>query len=280
MPFPEPDLPTSPVTDPTIIDSHAIFGEDEEDTDADGESDEVQGDHHMRATPISIVSPAPISPPVPDPRRLFQRLWTDDDEILILEGFLEFTSQRGTTGHAHQHDTGPFYERIRSQVELDFSKSQLVEKLRRLKKKFRTNMAKMSSGNGTGKEAFFAFKSAHDRKAYEISEKIWGGGLDSRKCDDGIGDGGKIRKRGRKSGEVGLEVKVEETATTSSAVLAVAAASEILKMDPPMVEDCVGAGLSERWRQQQILELEVYSKRLELIQEEIKDTLVKLRSGR
>jgi len=37
-------------------------------------------------------------------------------------------------------------------------------------------------------------------------------------------------------------------------------------------------GMDEKWRKQQILELEVYSKRLELVQNEIKVALEELRS--
>ncbi|KAM7278334.1 hypothetical protein ACFE04_005468 [Oxalis oulophora] len=43
----------------------------------------------------------------------------------------------------------------------------LVEKLRRLKKKYRTVVSKLSSGKD------FSFKSPHDQATYEISRKIW-----------------------------------------------------------------------------------------------------------
>lgn len=100
-------------------------------------------------------------------RRLFQRLWTDEDEITILQGFLEFTTQRGTTHASHQYDTGPFYEQIKKQLQLEFNKNQLIEKLRRLKKKYRNVVNRMISG----KE--FTFKSAHEQATFEISRKIW-----------------------------------------------------------------------------------------------------------
>ncbi|KFK26458.1 hypothetical protein AALP_AA8G251800 [Arabis alpina] len=105
-------------------------------------------------------------PPIDDSRRLFQRLWTDEDEIELLRGFLDYmSSHRGSS--SHPPDTAPFYEQIKSKLQLDFNKNQLVEKLRRLKKKYRNVMSKISSG----KEVFF--KSPHDQATFDISRKIW-----------------------------------------------------------------------------------------------------------
>ncbi|CAA6668873.1 unnamed protein product [Spirodela intermedia] len=111
-----------------------------------------------------------------DSRRLFQRLFTDEDEIAILQGFLDFTSQRSATAahQTHHHDTGPFYDQIKTRLQLDFNKNQLVEKLRRLKKKYRNIMNKMN----TGKE--YAFKSPHDQATFELSRRIWGNSIYSR----------------------------------------------------------------------------------------------------
>ncbi|KAJ4775056.1 DNA-binding storekeeper protein-related transcriptional regulator [Rhynchospora pubera] len=101
-------------------------------------------------------------------RRLFQRLWTDEEEIRILRGFLEFTRRRGTTFASHQYDTGPFYEEIRQQLHLDFSKNQLIEKLRRLKKKYRNCATRMRS-----KGPSFSFRSPHEQAIFEIARHIW-----------------------------------------------------------------------------------------------------------
>lgn len=103
-------------------------------------------------------------PLVDDSRRLFQRLWTDEDEIELLQGFLDYTSHRGSS---HHNDTALFYDQIKSKLQLDFNKNQLVEKIRRLKKKYRNVLNKINSG----KE--FSFKTAHDQATFEISRKIW-----------------------------------------------------------------------------------------------------------
>ncbi|CAJ2631527.1 unnamed protein product [Trifolium pratense] len=103
-------------------------------------------------------------PPLEDSRKLFQRLWTDEDEMELLQGFLDYTTQRGSS---HHNDTAQFYDQIKSKLQLDFNKNQLVEKIRRLKKKYRNVLNKISSG----KE--FVFKTAHDQATFEISRKIW-----------------------------------------------------------------------------------------------------------
>uniref|UniRef100_A0A1D1YFB2 Glabrous enhancer-binding protein-like DBD domain-containing protein n=1 Tax=Anthurium amnicola TaxID=1678845 RepID=A0A1D1YFB2_9ARAE len=295
-----------------------------------------------------------------DSRRLFQRLFTDEDEIAILQGFLDFTSQRSaaTSHHAHHHDTGPFYDQIRTRLQLDFNKNQLVEKLRRLKKKYRNIVNKMGSGKD------YAFKSPHDHATFDLSRKIWGSNLYSRgagACPDddedddptphpqigGNGDCGGVgpaasmmtssdrrrsRRRGRRRSLVAAAAAAEALLMTPEAPVEVKVAEShmptAMASVPNVIEETVrsclsplfkemlcyavggpigpgaasaggfaGLGLSplslnagsnpgnapnaaaldDKWRKQQILELEVYSKRLELVQEQIKLMLEELR---
>ncbi|KAI6692569.1 hypothetical protein NL676_020279 [Syzygium grande] len=121
----------------------------------------------LRPDPLPAVlkRPSPAVTTVAKP--LFQRLWTDEDEIELLRGFLEYTTQRGGAPSGGHHDTAAFYDQIKSKLQLDFNKNQLVEKLRRLKKKYRNVIGRMSSGKD------FAFKSPHDQATFEISRRIW-----------------------------------------------------------------------------------------------------------
>ncbi|XP_057720840.1 probable transcription factor At3g04930 [Arachis stenosperma] len=318
--------------------------------------------------------------PLDDSRRLFQRLWTDEDEIELLQGFLEYTSQRGSS---HHNDTALFYDQIKSKLQLDFNKNQLVEKIRRLKKKYRNVLNKI----GSGKE--FNFKSAHDQATFEISRKIWsnlGPVADNALDDDEInlnpipnpnpnlnftfalpaprtetlfGNSSEkktppSRKRSRPRSSAATTVKMEErresmdgSASHKEHNFNLNAAATGLPATPnnncesnkcsggygipglveetvrsclsPLVKELVGGAamggghfggrgfggggfslnpiplgfgvmnnlglglgggelVDERWRKQQILELEVYSKRLELVQEQIKAALEELRS--
>ncbi|KAJ3686999.1 hypothetical protein LUZ61_016163 [Rhynchospora tenuis] len=209
-----------PIVDPT----NPYFNhDDDDDNDNDNDNDDDTGsdtnddtdhDHDLR-TLTTLTTPAaseePLTPPPPpksnpppnptldngtgqvwssvpgssdESRRLFQRLWTDEEEIRILRGFLEFTSRRGTTFASHQYDTGPFYEEIKKQFTFDFSKNQLIEKLRRLKKKYRLCALRMQT---VGKD--FSFKSAHEQNIYDVARHIWRPEMKrERESDDEDGD--------------------------------------------------------------------------------------------
>lgn len=290
--------------------------------------------------------------PLDDSRRLFQRLWTDEDEIELLQGFLDYTSQRGSSHHS---DTALFYDQIKSKLQLDFNKNQLVEKLRRLKKKYRNVLRKMSSG----KE--FSFKSPHDQATFEISRKIWrdvvsvistseDNALDDDEINPSPNFGHSVvknevtignsaekksppsRKRSRPRSGLSTDEKrelndgltsnkeqncisntsnkdsnnhnipklIEETMRSSVSPLFKELLSSAMggsfgargfggvtfsplpfySGGPSMMNVGSEKAMDERWRKQQILELEVYSKRLELVQDQIKAALEELRSTR
>ncbi|KAF7144335.1 hypothetical protein RHSIM_Rhsim05G0159700 [Rhododendron simsii] len=353
LPKPDPSTPTAPhgsagflPPDPTRprVDDVAIF-----------------------TTPAAVAAEEkkPIAA-LDDSRKLFQRLWTDEDEIELLQGFLDYSTQRGIGGansSHHHHDTAAFYDQIKSKLQLEFNKNQLVEKLRRLKKKYRNALSKMESG----KE--FVFKSPHDQAAFDISKKIWsndavrgGGGFDvddsnpnpspisvnlisfanqsNNNNNNGVNNTGGLEKkvaRPRKRARGG-GVKIEENRlefNTQPVRLAAPPVAATATSIPNLIEEtvrsclsplfkellqsatngaaCGGGGLrgfggvamaamspvplsfgglnlsgigggggdiatDERWRKQQILELEVYSKRLELVQDQIKSALAELRS--
>ncbi|XWS64657.1 hypothetical protein CRYUN_Cryun05aG0021800 [Craigia yunnanensis] len=297
-------------------------------------------------------------PPPPqqfdESRRLFQRLWTDEDEIELLQGFLDYTTSKmnsnySSSSHHHHHDTALFYDQIKSKLQLDFNKNQLVEKLRRLKKKYRNVMTKISSGKDV------SFKSPHDQATFDISRKIWSNSfvkVEDNVLDDDennnntninlIDESGEkknftpksaaSKKRSRsKGGE--MEVKrvlndgfvitnngsnndngnvegfgggggnvvgvIEETVKSCLTPLFKELLGGVmgggggrgisgLAMNAMPLSfggslNFGGAGgngelMDERWRKQQILELQVYSKRLELVQDQIKAALEEFRS--
>lgn len=306
----------------------------------------------------------PLPQQLDESRRLFQRLWTDEDEIELLQGFLDYTTQRG---NAHHHDTALFYDQIKSKLQLDFNKNQLVEKLRRLKKKYRNVINKITSGKD------FSFKTAHDQATFEISRKIWSSTPNVSVLDDedannsnnhlvishemrnnnnnnsnynnnygfvgGNANEEKVTPRPRKrsrskaggndnvsagtmnncenmnvnsgggvGGGSGIAGVVEETVRSCLSPLFRELLSNVmggmggrgiggLAMNAIMPMGFGGAGIGmgmmgfggsgvgggsevvdEKWRKQQILELEVYSKRLELVQDQIKVALEELRS--
>lgn len=310
-------------------------------------------DDAMIATAV-VEEKKPMPLPLDESRRLFQRLWTDEDEIELLQGFLDYTAQRGPNSSSHHHDTTAFYDQIKNKLQLDFNKNQLVEKLRRLKKKYRNVLSKISSG----KE--YVFKSPHDQATFEISCKIWGnggsgaaaaaGGVEGTGLDDedanpnpysnstpiptftlndhnnnGFDPNSSEKKvpRSRKRSRGGVKIEEKPLPTLNLQQPDQSVAASASASIPHLVEETVKSCLSplfkellnnavngpcasrgfggmnlnpmplgfggslnysggdvadEKWRKQHISELEVYSKRLELVQDEIKSQLEELRS--
>ncbi|KAJ0980519.1 hypothetical protein J5N97_008774 [Dioscorea zingiberensis] len=275
---------------------------------------------------------APVPSSFDDSRRLFQRLFSDEDEITILKGFLEFVSQRGTTHASYQYDTGPFYDQIKEKLQLEFSKNQLVEKLRRLKKKYRTAVARIAAGRAS------AFKSPHDREAYEISCQIWSPTFKRPRDQRAEAESNKVRiidpktpkpylidsaadlddndqkpfkpRGGLRDQSEPVEVAVVEGLPTPStgnyghpmeetvkscltplfkellncAILGPGIPGGLIGGSPapaalsPWPSTSSVAGMDEKWRKQQIMELEVYAKRMELVKEQIETRLAELKS--
>ncbi|KAM3329777.1 hypothetical protein ACQJBY_026672 [Aegilops geniculata] len=219
--------------------SSSSADQDEEGTDSDASNDSPPPAAQQAPPPPFPDSSAPPPPapaaaaafpdpagagPVPpqgasaaeDSRRLFQRLWTDEEELLILRGFLEFTSRRGTAFASHQYDTGPFYEEIRRKLSFDFSKNQLIEKLRRLKKKYRVCATRVAAQG-----AAFAFKSAHEGAIYDVARHIW-------------------RPAFKRDGDASDEDDINPA--EAAAVAAAAAAAAAAVMEPPAAVEDGGGG--------------------------------------
>ncbi|XP_078435309.1 putative transcription factor At5g28040 [Wolffia australiana] len=221
------------------------------------------GERKRQRIEIAEKKPAAIAD---DSRRLFQRLFSDEDEIAILQGFLDFNSQR-SGHHHHHHDTAPFYEQIKTRLQLDFNKNQLVEKLRRLKKKYR-NIANKKE---------YAFKTPHEQATFDLSRRIWGASVFAR--DDEEEDEPPAaappppaeRRRGKARPPAAMAEAAALKEMLYSAVGGPLGHLQPVPLGNPAMDD--------KWRKQQILELEVYSKRIELVQDQVKIILEELRKG-
>ncbi|KAG7579817.1 GLABROUS1 enhancer-binding protein family [Arabidopsis thaliana x Arabidopsis arenosa] len=95
----------------------------------------------------------------------FQRVWTEDDEIAVLQGLIDF---RNDTGVSPYDDTNRVYEVLKNSISFDVSKVQFMEKLRNLRKKYENNLVKAKNGDEP------TFVKNHDRKAFELSKFFWG----------------------------------------------------------------------------------------------------------
>ncbi|OIT18701.1 PREDICTED: uncharacterized protein LOC109222415 [Nicotiana attenuata] len=100
-----------------------------------------------------------------DPQKLppfkFHRIWTEPDEIRFLQGLLDDGSL------LFPRDLNIFYTRFSNTMLQPYTKSQLSEKLRRLRKKFRVISSRLSKGLD------MSLLSPHDRALYDLSRQLW-----------------------------------------------------------------------------------------------------------
>ncbi|KAG8385688.1 hypothetical protein BUALT_Bualt03G0071100 [Buddleja alternifolia] len=98
-------------------------------------------------------------------KSLFQRLWSEDDEIEVLKGMIDYSAKKKSDPVA---DLNAFHELIKKNLHVDVTRTQLQDKIRRLKKKYMNNKSKEKEGKDR------TFTNPHEQRAYELSKKVWG----------------------------------------------------------------------------------------------------------
>ncbi|GER49323.1 DNA-binding storekeeper protein-relatedtranscriptional regulator, partial [Striga asiatica] len=101
----------------------------------------------------------------PEKKQPFQRIWSEADEITILNGILQFRAQKKSDLN---ENFDAFFEFIKKNLQIEATRSQLRDKISRMKKKYTNNKRKEHDGKGR------TFTSQHEREAYDLSEKVWG----------------------------------------------------------------------------------------------------------
>ncbi|KAL2475548.1 DNA-binding storekeeper protein-related transcriptional regulator [Abeliophyllum distichum] len=109
----------------------------------------------------------PSTPNDDSKKQLFQRLWSEDDEIVVLKGLIDYATKKKADPFT---DLSDFHDFIRENLHVDVTRTQLQDKIRRLRKKYQNNRSKEKKG----KER--TFSKAHERIAYDLSNMIWGPG--------------------------------------------------------------------------------------------------------
>lgn len=205
-------------------------------------------------------------------KKLFHRLWSEEDEIAILRGLAEFKSKIGSDPYKH---ADAFYDFMKESLHAEASSFQLKEKIRRLKKKFETNAQKAES-----------LSKPHDIRAFELSKKVWGnaaGGVENVK-NNPTKEGRPMKVAPPKpkpdlqlvlrSVDAEKDVKMSVDEKTSRLM-------ELMRLDKGfglygLNEDVVKRGmesigvsdraeLEEEWKELQHAELELHVKRAQLI---------------
>ncbi|XP_010456897.1 PREDICTED: GLABROUS1 enhancer-binding protein-like isoform X2 [Camelina sativa] len=89
-----------------------------------------------------------------------KRLWSKHDELVILKGIVDYQNK---TGLDYRSDSAAFFEYIKDGIDGIVSKDQLMNKIRKLKSKFRDSSVKKPS-----------FTNPQDSEIFDLSMAIWG----------------------------------------------------------------------------------------------------------
>ncbi|KAL1818606.1 hypothetical protein ACET3Z_013475 [Daucus carota] len=109
---------------------------------------------------------------------LFSRVFTEEDEIALVEGMIEFKK----TNSNPSSKMVAFQSFVKDSLSCDVNVKQIVGKISKLKQKFVCNVGKLQNG-----EDPMSWK-PRDYKLFELSREIWGsevlGGMEKDKNDD------------------------------------------------------------------------------------------------
>ncbi|KAF5728248.1 mediator-associated protein 1-like isoform X2 [Tripterygium wilfordii] len=218
-------------------------------------------------------------------KQLFQRLFSEDDEIALLKGMLEFAAKKGKDPVvfielAAKKGKDPvvfideFHEFIKKSIHIDVTRAQLMDKIRRLKKKFENNVGKAKKGKDR------TFSNAHEQRTYDLSKNIWGRERtsgDEQAVDNGnvVVSSGRVakdtknveterEKNARVESRGGQAVMIEES------VRGAGLEGYVLNKGLDLVEGEKKVEMEKKWRILQVAELELFARRAELISEQAK----------
>ncbi|KAK1607531.1 hypothetical protein QYE76_031204 [Lolium multiflorum] len=170
-------------------------------------------DSDNNATPprrYSLVDPHKTKPirssqrskrPRTSPRRKRPpRVWSPKDEITILRSLISYRSKRGALPASTQ-ETGKLHGQIRGQLTAEASTTQLCDKVRRLKHKFRLLVARTKDGQDP------ELPTVHECDVYELSKMVWGADAAGRAAYGNywFADSDEERKSGESDEERGMD---------------------------------------------------------------------------
>ncbi|XP_030948942.1 probable transcription factor At1g11510 [Quercus lobata] len=98
-------------------------------------------------------------------KKLFQRLWSNEYEMELLTAMLDYKNVHDSDPGA---DAAAFYDFVKNSLQITVTKAQLIDKMKRLRKKYRNNAGRGKKGKDP------TFSKPHERNTYELSKKIWG----------------------------------------------------------------------------------------------------------
>ncbi|EEF31201.1 probable transcription factor At1g11510 [Ricinus communis] len=229
----------------------------------------------------------PVSTVKPPPPFKLHRIWSEPDEIRFLQGLLRSTSDLSTFYDKFSSTTSspPPQQQQQQHHHHPYTKSQLSQKLRRLRKKFRAISSRISRGLDPN------LLSPHDRVLFDLSRKLWSP-KDNSKMNSNSGSNISIEYAERVN-LVGVQVDFSpvlppfnnnndlqplDLDDSNDVDVAAEKASVVAKGVVKVFDECIKERLrcmavddkndfERKWREQKAAEMDVFGRRLRLLLE-------------
>ncbi|PWA76289.1 hypothetical protein CTI12_AA233850 [Artemisia annua] len=210
-----------------------------------------------------------------DPKQLFARLWSEENEIELIEGMLNYVNEIKKDPIAEIND---FHEFVKNDVHVDVTTSQMLNKVKRLRKKFENNYAKFEK---SGKVR--TFSNPHEKRMYDLSQNLWGseGNNNVAKPSKKINVTSKVNK-GKKSGlgngNVNMEFEVEPKMVQPvrswrgpeqlGSMGLMVTDEGIMSKGLELLTGAKKVEMEEKWKELKVQELEHFVRKVELLKEQ------------
>ncbi|XP_030553518.1 probable transcription factor At1g61730 [Rhodamnia argentea] len=185
----------------------------------------------------------------------FQRLWSDKDEIKLLQAMIKFRKKMNLSPSTNSRAFNDFLNDKPVKFEFPAGKSQIRNKIRKMKAKF-TNRCK------TGR----VWKKPHNQKVAQLSYVLWGGGVKKTKAPDSA-DENVVDLL-----ESPEKFEDDEWASISSQLQLASTGLEqkVLRIGVGMIGPSEMEKLKEKWRRLRLSELQIAHDRAKLVNEQAK----------
>nr|GEY56341.1 GLABROUS1 enhancer-binding protein-like [Tanacetum cinerariifolium] len=230
--------------------------------------------------PVSRYSPPPLKSvttkrknPDTEPvskKSMFQRLWSENDEIQLLNGMISYIE---INGKYPMTDVTSFHEFVKGSLNIDVNNAQIIAKIKRLKAKFKNNVGRTEANGNAG-----LMLNEHEMVMYDLSLKLWGGdGNKYKKAGnakrEAIGKGKNGNLDGLKEGDVSVVEVAKNLVNLSGGsgrfgVIGLEVTDEeIMKKGSELVSGTKKLKLEKKWNDFKVQELKLFLKKLELLKE-------------
>lgn len=235
------------------------------------------GDEPM-ASKLAKKEGVEVAAPVPEnageKKQLFQRLWSEDDEIVLIKGMINYVETKGKDPIA---DVNDFHEFVKNSLNVDVNNGQMTAKVKRLKAKFKNNVGKIEQ-NGKVR----SLSNPHEKKMYELSETLWGGdnnknaaivNCTTKKANPKPTANQKLKENCNAvaSGEIKLNGGLESGKNVMHSMGGIRIPitdEDIMNRGLELLSGPKKVELEEKWNDLKVQELKHYLKKLELLKEQ------------